>query len=241
MSLRKLIALPVVIVSLGLVSGLAPLAQAHDVEAGPIWNQGDAQEKCPKVCRPPEHWNGQWRTTDPGKMSVCGCEGAAAASGGEDNALRKGEALSAQEALSQGRGYVAKMEETKNRCGKLQETARRKKDVLMLTCVNDKLVLVNGHIVVANGENGALRRMQEAIARQDDAARRHEFTRLTILYQKVIVLGTEAENCVGEDASYVGKTKVDVEVDPNIPENDPTQPQLPVPDVSRPPEASPFV
>ena len=127
MSPRKLIvALPVVVISVGLVSGLVPLAaQAHDVEAGPLWNQGDAQAKCPTVCRAPEHWNGQWRTTVPGKMSVCGCEGAAAAEG-EDNALRKGEALSAQESLTQGRGYVAKMEDTKNRCGKLQETARKK-------------------------------------------------------------------------------------------------------------------
>jgi Mannan-binding protein len=48
-------------------------AQPHDVNAGPIWNQGDAERKCPSVCRSPERWNGQWRTTVPGKMSVCGC------------------------------------------------------------------------------------------------------------------------------------------------------------------------
>jgi hypothetical protein len=41
--------------------------------------------------------------------------------------------------------------------------------------------------------------------------------------------------------SYVGQTTVDVEIDPNIPNEDPTQPQLPLPDVTRPPEATPFV
>ena len=49
-------------------------AQARDVDAGPIWNQSDAQEKCPRVCQPPASWNGQWRTTVPGRSSVCGCE-----------------------------------------------------------------------------------------------------------------------------------------------------------------------
>ena len=56
---------------------LAP-ATAHDVNAGPIWNNGDAQQKCPNVCVAPETWNGQWRTTVPNRMSVCGCNYAVA-------------------------------------------------------------------------------------------------------------------------------------------------------------------
>jgi hypothetical protein len=50
------------------------LAPAFDTNAGPIWNQEDAQAKCPGVCTGASGvWNGQWKTTDPGKMSVCGC------------------------------------------------------------------------------------------------------------------------------------------------------------------------
>jgi hypothetical protein len=42
------------------------------VEAGPIWNQADAQRKCPEVAKANGGtWNGQWRTTVPGRMSVC--------------------------------------------------------------------------------------------------------------------------------------------------------------------------
>jgi len=44
----------------------------RDVEAGPLWNNGDADRKCPAVCAP-GRWTGQWRTTVPGRMSVCGC------------------------------------------------------------------------------------------------------------------------------------------------------------------------
>lgn len=57
------------------------LAAGHafgaEVPAGPIWNDGDAREKCPGVCTSAggQRWNGQWRTTETGRMSVCSCEG----------------------------------------------------------------------------------------------------------------------------------------------------------------------
>ena len=46
-------------------------ALAFDVKAGPIWSNADAQMKCPSVCGGLS-WNGQWTTTEPGRMSVCG-------------------------------------------------------------------------------------------------------------------------------------------------------------------------
>ncbi|MBI3897492.1 MAG: mannan-binding lectin [Gammaproteobacteria bacterium] len=46
----------------------------QDVNAGPLWNNGDAQAKCPSVCaKTSTTWNGQWKTTVQGQMSVCGC------------------------------------------------------------------------------------------------------------------------------------------------------------------------
>ncbi len=44
------------------------------VEAGAILNNNDAQTKCPAALANVK-WNGQWRTVDQGKMSVCGCSG----------------------------------------------------------------------------------------------------------------------------------------------------------------------
>ena len=47
---------------------------AIDVEAGPIWDNDEAQEKCKAACASAgREWNGQWRTTQFGRMSVCGC------------------------------------------------------------------------------------------------------------------------------------------------------------------------
>ena len=48
------------------------VASAQEIEAGPIWNQADAQTKCPAACGP-RGWSGGWRTTQVGRMSVCAC------------------------------------------------------------------------------------------------------------------------------------------------------------------------
>jgi len=53
--------------------GWASNALALDVKAGPIWNNDDAKVKCPIAAAAANGvWNGQWTTTVPGTMSVCG-------------------------------------------------------------------------------------------------------------------------------------------------------------------------
>lgn len=45
-----------------------------DVPAGPLFNQEDAEAKCPQACAAHlGEWNGQWTTVVEGEMSVCGC------------------------------------------------------------------------------------------------------------------------------------------------------------------------
>lgn len=56
---------------------ISPLTHAKDLNAGPIWNQFDAENKCPKVCTdagPGWKWSGQWQTVQFGSASVCSCE-----------------------------------------------------------------------------------------------------------------------------------------------------------------------
>jgi hypothetical protein len=48
------------------------VAKVRSIEVGPIWNQMDADRKCPKAAhREGGTWTGQWRTTRPGTMSEC--------------------------------------------------------------------------------------------------------------------------------------------------------------------------
>lgn len=70
---KFLLSLGTVIIGSSTVFGFCSQAFAFDVKAGPIWNNDDAKVKCPVAVQSHNaQWNGQWRTTVPGKQSVCG-------------------------------------------------------------------------------------------------------------------------------------------------------------------------
>jgi len=154
-----------------------------------------------------------------------------------DVSVKQRPTLTPEEMVNQSRDYAKTMNEVLKRIQVLQDQAKRDKDIIRLNCVTDKVVQVRVNISIAEQSIASL---QEAVTRNDEGERVHEFTRLTIVNQKVQVLGAEAENCIGEDLSFVGATKVDVEIDPNIPQYDPTQPPTPGIDIERPGEASPL-
>ncbi len=158
------------------------------------------------------------------------------APGEVDLSVKQRPVLTPAEMTNQAKEYFKGMGDVVKRIQNLQEQAKREKDIIRLNCVTDKLVQARVNVNIAEQ---SMSTMQESIARNDEGAETHEFTRLTIVNQKVTVLGAEAENCIGEDLSFVGATRVDVEVDPNIPQYDPTQPGSPFIDITRPPEASP--
>jgi len=139
--------------------------------------------------------------------------------------------LTPQETVAQAHDYQQQMAGVIRGIQGLQETARRQKDIIKLNCVTDKLIQAKVNANIADQASSSL---QENVARGDDAGRQHEFTRLTILNQKVQVLRTEAENCIGEDLSFVGAARVDVETDPNIPHSDPTTAPTPILNPERP-------
>jgi hypothetical protein len=65
----------------GGASPIDPKRGSQWADAGPLFNNMDAQNKCPEVCqRTGGNWDGNWKTTQPGRMSVCSCGGQRAAS-----------------------------------------------------------------------------------------------------------------------------------------------------------------
>jgi len=168
-------------------------------------------------------------------------QGAGVAAGGPgvanqaDVGVKQRSTLTPQEMSKQANEYFKSMNDTLKRISGLQEQSKRQKDIIRLNCVTDKLVQAKVNITI--GEQ-AMASLQENITRADEGGRTHEFTRLTIVNQKVAVLGAEAENCIGEDLSFVGATRVDVEIDPSLPQTDITQPGVPTTDVVRPDYAS---
>lgn len=76
MNIRKLLMLSFLLCVCQVTVGAESEKVAEDISAGPIFNNDEAQTKCPTACAKHERtWNGQW-TTPPetwGKDSVCGC------------------------------------------------------------------------------------------------------------------------------------------------------------------------
>lgn len=120
---------------------------------------------------------------------------------------------------------------------KLDE-ARNTKDVVKLTCVNEKLTQVKGLLRISEQSDVAL---QEAVTRRESQSADHEFTKVTIARSKVDQLRAEAEQCMGQLAFRADENAtIEVETPNYLPKNDPSKVVF-VPRTidSRPPPASP--
>lgn len=133
----------------------------------------------------------------------------------------------AEKTFEQAKVYVQKMQGVLKRGEKQRQTAQEQKDLVKLNCLNEKMNQATAHVKDAER---ALSDLGDAVVRSDTTGRLHEFSRIRIFYQKVLVLQAEANSCAGEDAGFVGPSQIEVEVDPTIPQGDPTDPGLPTPD-----------
>jgi hypothetical protein len=126
-----------------------------------------------------------------------------------------------EEKQSKVEGMLAEQRRILARVSNLLKEARAAKDVVQLNCINEKLVQIKGLLKIS--ENASVK-MYEAISGAQEDTINHEFTKITVAHQRCVTLGAEAEQCVGEIAVYTGQTEVTVEIDEDIPENDPTLP-----------------
>ena len=152
-------------------------------------------------------------------------------------AAQQAPVIRASDQIDQAGRYVAKMREIQVRVNQLAARARRRKDIVQLNCINDKLQQLRGNQSVAEQSLDSLNRQS---TQADEGARNHEFAKVTLTHQKALVLGQEAEICIGEELRYAGATEVDVSVDPNLPQEDPTESPEEELVLERPPMASPF-
>jgi hypothetical protein len=161
---------------------------------------------------------------------------------GIDVRVQQRPTLSSQDMVTNANDYRRRINEVLVRVQSLIEQSRKQKDIIKLNCLTDKLVQAKASLNIADR---SFTTMQDSIARADEGGAFHEYTRITIVNQNVQVLSSEAEACVGEDLSYVGATRVDVDIT-GVPPGDPTQPGPPGGgEVVRPPDveppASPFI
>lgn len=100
------------------------------------------------------------------------------------------------------------------------EEARNTKDVVKLTCVNEKLTQIKGLLRISEQADVAL---QEAVVRNESESANHEFTKVTIARSKVDQLRAEAEQCMGQLAFKADENMtLELEVPDYLPKNDPS-------------------
>jgi hypothetical protein len=127
--------------------------------------------------------------------------------------------LSPQDELTQAEVGITRMEQVAGTVRRQLETARAARDVVKTLCLNDKLSQIDVAVRSARDRQQAL---QAAVRRNDIEMANHEFTILTVLNQRAVQQGAQANQCIGEEYAFVGQTQVTSEVDPNLPGEDVT-------------------
>ena len=127
--------------------------------------------------------------------------------------------------------FLPQMEQGQTTVRRQLEQARQAKDVVKTLCLNDKLTQIDVATRTARDRYAALK---GAVSRNDLDRSRHEFTVLQVLRDRVRALVSEANQCIGEETGFIGDSTVLVEIDPNIPDTDPSDfPETPI--ISTPP------
>ncbi len=157
--------------------------------------------------------------------------GGATATGGADAQLgfEKKQNLAPADELAQADQIIAHMQQSSNTVRRQLEAARAARDVVKTLCLNDKLSQIDVATRSAQDRQAAL---QAAVQRNDHELADHQYTVLTEHRRRAEQLSAEANQCIGEELSFVGQTQVVQSIDPNIPgvdtNVDPNQDPMPV-------------
>jgi hypothetical protein len=121
--------------------------------------------------------------------------------------------LSPADELTQSEAFLTRMDASRTGVRRQLETARAQRDVVKTLCLNDKLNQLDVAIRSARERRQSL---EAAAQRSDGDLSNHEFTILRVLRERTDQLTAEANQCIGQEAGFVGESAVTGTIDPNI-------------------------
>ncbi|RLB58780.1 MAG: hypothetical protein DRI90_16290 [Deltaproteobacteria bacterium] len=142
--------------------------------------------------------------------------------------------MSMADQVAQAASHLSRMESIRDSVRRELADARQQRDVVKTLCLNDKL---NQLDVAIRSANDRKRSLELAAQRGDQDLTNHEYTILSVLYQRAQQLDAEAKQCIGKEVGFVGESSTTVEVDPGMPAEDPTEYPTP-PDLTIPPSCA---
>ncbi len=161
--------------------------------------------------------------------------GGGAAGGNAQLGFEKKQQLSPQEAGTQAATILQRMDSAASTVRHQLDVARQARDIVKSLCLSDKLSQIDAATRSCRDRNSAL---QAAVQRNDMELSNHEFTIMSVLGQRGNQLIAEANQCIGQDMSFVGQTEVSTEISQNLPNEGPTESGEPTLVVVPPPCAS---
>lgn len=124
--------------------------------------------------------------------------------------------LSPAEQLQAAEGFLLRFETVRNSVRKSLGEARAQRDVVKVLCLDDKLNQVD---VAIRGAKDRKQALEGAVKRNDADLANHEFTIMTVLRQRVDQLSAEANQCIGQEAGFIGESSVSSTIDPTLPDD----------------------
>lgn len=119
-----------------------------------------------------------------------------------------------QQLLARGKAALAEIATARTSLTALVAAAKDQRDVVKVLCLDDK----SGQV------EAALRTTEERVESLALAAKhgadqraRHEYLMVVTLKERVAVLMSEANQCLGEEAGFSGDAVLNVEIDPTLP------------------------
>lgn len=140
--------------------------------------------------------------------------------------------------LAAARKSIDRMREQLSQVETFVDQARKDRDIVKLSCVNEKLAQERGLVKVSEQ---AARDLEKALQRRDDDAALQLYSKVDIASRKVVRLRADAEQCIGQLAFYTDdRTVVEVVVPDGVANTDPTWFRTVADLEDRPPPASGF-
>jgi hypothetical protein len=156
----------------------------------------------------------------------------------EETAKAEAAKMSDEQMTAKAEGTMTKLRDIRKYVQNLLDQARKAKDIIKITCLNDKLTQINVNIRTYEDR---MQSLANAVKTGDKASRNHEYNVLVVIENKVVNLRMEAETCIGEAEGYLGKTEVQVTTPKGMAEMDPTDIfDIGIDIIDRPPPASAF-
>jgi uncharacterized membrane protein YgaE (UPF0421/DUF939 family) len=141
--------------------------------------------------------------------------------------------LSADQMLELAQSYEDEIRKSIDHAELVRVAAYRSRDIIRMTCIDDKLLQMRNIIKLAEPRFLTIRSV-----RHDELQLRGQFSTIQQAAERVRTLKVEIESCLGDDLDKIDIGKIGEEVPAR--DEDTTRPENPSTIVDRPPEASTY-